>query len=329
MALIDLSAPIEPSPQEVPEPLRVDVRYDDHAAGPPRSRRSSAFPRGCCATARAGRSRSSRASAPTAHPRRCALALQHHDPRRARADDRRAAAGVVLRRRRGARHDRPSADGEVVDAADVEAELGADRLRAPAAGHRPGADRPRRLLRAARLHGRGPGVSAEATRWLYERGVRVMGIDAWGWDARWTGRPPRRSSATRRGSSGRPTRSTSPTRRSSGSSTSASCRRPASRSPASRCASRRRRRPGARRRDRRLKRSLASARRQPGEVAEPRAVALLEPQPRGLGAALERTGRGEVRVAEQLADHQPAILAEGRARSRAGRRPDRGSRRAP
>jgi kynurenine formamidase len=30
---------------------------------------------------------------------------------------------------------------------------------------------------------RGPGVSAEATRWLYEQGVRVMGIDAWGWDA--------------------------------------------------------------------------------------------------------------------------------------------------
>jgi kynurenine formamidase len=29
---------------------------------------------------------------------------------------------------------------------------------------------------------RGPGVTAEATRWLFERGVRVMGIDAWGWD---------------------------------------------------------------------------------------------------------------------------------------------------
>ena len=29
---------------------------------------------------------------------------------------------------------------------------------------------------------RGPGVSAEATHWLYERGIRVMGIDAWGWD---------------------------------------------------------------------------------------------------------------------------------------------------
>ncbi len=30
--------------------------------------------------------------------------------------------------------------------------------------------------------GLGPGVTPEATQWLYERGVRVMGIDAWGWD---------------------------------------------------------------------------------------------------------------------------------------------------
>jgi kynurenine formamidase len=30
---------------------------------------------------------------------------------------------------------------------------------------------------------RGPGVSPAATRWLYDHGVRVMGIDAWGWDA--------------------------------------------------------------------------------------------------------------------------------------------------
>lgn len=29
----------------------------------------------------------------------------------------------------------------------------------------------------------GCGVSAEATIWLYEQGIRVMGIDAWGWDA--------------------------------------------------------------------------------------------------------------------------------------------------
>jgi kynurenine formamidase len=29
---------------------------------------------------------------------------------------------------------------------------------------------------------RGLGVSADGTRWLYDRGVRVMGVDAWGWD---------------------------------------------------------------------------------------------------------------------------------------------------
>jgi len=29
---------------------------------------------------------------------------------------------------------------------------------------------------------RGCGVTAEATRWLYEQGIRVMGIDCWGWD---------------------------------------------------------------------------------------------------------------------------------------------------
>jgi kynurenine formamidase len=29
---------------------------------------------------------------------------------------------------------------------------------------------------------RGCAITPEATHWLYERGVRVMGIDAWGWD---------------------------------------------------------------------------------------------------------------------------------------------------
>ena len=29
---------------------------------------------------------------------------------------------------------------------------------------------------------KGCGVTNEATRWLYDQGIRVMGIDAWGWD---------------------------------------------------------------------------------------------------------------------------------------------------
>ena len=32
-------------------------------------------------------------------------------------------------------------------------------------------------------YSRGPGVSAEATRWLLDQGIRLTGIDAWGWDA--------------------------------------------------------------------------------------------------------------------------------------------------
>src|SRR4051794_10852216 len=74
------------------------------------------------------------------------------------------------------------ADGARVEVEDVEAALAAT-------GHalkpldivllRTGRDafygRPDYMLR-------GCAVSPEATRWLYDRGVRVMGIDAWGWD---------------------------------------------------------------------------------------------------------------------------------------------------
>jgi kynurenine formamidase len=40
-----------------------------------------------------------------------------------------------------------------------------------------------RLVGSREYFSRGPGVSAEATRHLIDRGVRLMGIDAWGWDA--------------------------------------------------------------------------------------------------------------------------------------------------
>lgn len=40
-----------------------------------------------------------------------------------------------------------------------------------------------RLLGNADYFSSGPGVSAKATRWLIEQGVRTMGIDSWGWDA--------------------------------------------------------------------------------------------------------------------------------------------------
>ena len=73
-------------------------------------------------------------------------------------------------------------DGHVIDVPDVERAL-------DAAGHelapldivliRSGCDR---FLDDPAYMTHGPGVTAAATRWLHERGVRVMGIDAWGWD---------------------------------------------------------------------------------------------------------------------------------------------------
>lgn len=74
------------------------------------------------------------------------------------------------------------ADGDAIDVADVESALAR-------AGHqlqpldivlvRTGCDR---HLEQPDYMAHGPGVTAAATRWLYDRGVRVMGIDAWGWD---------------------------------------------------------------------------------------------------------------------------------------------------
>jgi kynurenine formamidase len=73
-------------------------------------------------------------------------------------------------------------DGDAITGAEMEAALAAS-------GHELG-ERDIVLVRTGRdeFYGqpdyiaRGPGVTAEATRWLFERGVRVMGIDAWGWD---------------------------------------------------------------------------------------------------------------------------------------------------
>ena len=39
-----------------------------------------------------------------------------------------------------------------------------------------------RLLGSPDYFTRGPGMGAAATRWLLDRGVKVTGIDAWGWD---------------------------------------------------------------------------------------------------------------------------------------------------
>jgi kynurenine formamidase len=74
------------------------------------------------------------------------------------------------------------ADGEAVDAKDVQAALAAIPHTLQPGDIvliRTGCDA---FYGQEGYLDRGPGVTAPATRWMYDQGVRVMGIDAWGWD---------------------------------------------------------------------------------------------------------------------------------------------------
>jgi kynurenine formamidase len=180
---VDLSAPIQPSPAELPEMLRTDVQYEDHAAGaaaiqalfgvgPELLRDGEGW--AVETFTRLGTHNSTHVDAP-----------YHYNStiggRPARRIDELPldwffGPGVVL----DMSH---KADGDAMTATEAEAALAA-------AGHTlaPGdivlvrTDRDR-FYGEPDYIARGPGVTVEATRWLHDRGVRVMGIDAWGWDA--------------------------------------------------------------------------------------------------------------------------------------------------
>ncbi len=182
-SFIDLSAPIAPGATELPDALRTDIAYRGHAQGaqdieamlgvPPRLLRDG---EGWAVETldNFGTHNSTHVDAPW-----------HYNStvggERAQTIDELPlewffAPGVVL----DMTH---KADGDPVTAAEARAAL-------DAAGHdlqagdivlvRTGRDA---FYGELDYMARGPGVTAEATRELYGRGVRVMGIDAWGWDA--------------------------------------------------------------------------------------------------------------------------------------------------
>jgi kynurenine formamidase len=179
MPLIDLSAPIRPDPAEYPDVLRTEIEYSDHTAGA--GTIEALFGVGSellrhgegWATetfTRLGTHNSTHVDAPWHYNSTIGgepaqtideLPLEWF-----------LAPGLIV-------DATDRADGEPLSAADME-----DRV------PRPPAERDIVLVHTGRdayidqpdYIARGPGVTAEATRWLFERGVRVMGIDAWGWD---------------------------------------------------------------------------------------------------------------------------------------------------
>jgi kynurenine formamidase len=180
--IVDLSAPIVASPPETPEPLRTEISFQGHEQGgrtieamfgvPPRLLRDG---EGWAVEefTRLGTHNTTHVDAPW-----------HYNStiggERAQTIDELPlewflAPGVVL-------DFSAKEDDDAVTAAEVEAELGRvghDLRERDIVLVRTGRDA---FLDAPDYMIRGPGVTVEATRWLYERGVRVMGIDAWGWD---------------------------------------------------------------------------------------------------------------------------------------------------
>jgi kynurenine formamidase len=182
MRIIDLSVPITPSPADVPELLRTEIEYSDHASGaedieamfgvgPELLRDGEGW--AVETFRRFGTHNSTHVDAPYHYNSHIAgqpaqtieqLPLEWF-----------FRPGVVL-------DFHARADGETIEAADLQGAL-------DAAGHQL-AELDIVLIRTGRdafyaepdYMARGAGVSASGTQWLYERGVRVMGIDAWGWD---------------------------------------------------------------------------------------------------------------------------------------------------
>ena len=183
MRFVDLSAPIRPSPPETPEALRTDIEYSGHAEGaafiesllgvPARLLRDG---EGWAVETftRFGTHNSTHLDAPWHY--NSSIGGEPAQTIDQLPLDWFFGPGVVLDMT-------AKEDGDSVEVADIEAEL--ERI-----GHEL-AELDIVLVRTGRdafvnepgYLALGPGVTAEATRWLFERGVRVMGIDAWGWDA--------------------------------------------------------------------------------------------------------------------------------------------------
>jgi kynurenine formamidase len=182
MRIVDLSHTIESLPADLPDFMRVEVTYTDHAAGareleqgfgvPPRLLRDEEGPAG--ERLSIGTHAATHLDAPWHYnstvqgqpaPTIDELPLEWF-----------FGPGVVV-------DAREKADGDAVTSEEMQSGIAA-------AGHelQAGDIVLVHTGRDAFYHERdymlrGCGVSPEATRWLYEQGVRVMGIDAWGWDA--------------------------------------------------------------------------------------------------------------------------------------------------
>jgi kynurenine formamidase len=182
MRFVDLSGPIAQGPPELPEVLRTDIEYQDHAAGAKQIEALLGVPARLLRDGEGwttetftnfGTHNATHVDAPWHYNSTIAgepaqtideLPLEWF-----------FSDGVVLDMT-------DKADGEAIDTADVEAELqriGHELKQLDIVLVRTGRDE---YFTEPGYIALGPAVTPAATHWLWDRGVRVMGIDAWGWD---------------------------------------------------------------------------------------------------------------------------------------------------
>ncbi|RMD48012.1 MAG: cyclase family protein [Candidatus Thermofonsia bacterium] len=182
MPIIDLSAPIVPSPEGTPPFLKTEIIYHDHAAGAEQIQALMQVPAHLLRNGegwatetitRLGTHDSTHVDAP------------YHYNSKIQGQPAQTIDQLPLEWffSDGVKLDMGhKGDGDAVTAADVQAELARIKVTL----------KPLDIVliqnNCDQYYGRpdyvmhGCGVTAEATKWLFEQGVRVMGIDAWGWD---------------------------------------------------------------------------------------------------------------------------------------------------
>ena len=180
MRLVDLSAPIRQDPEEWPDVLRTDIEYESHAEGakaietifgvqPELLRDREGWTTETFL--RFGTHNSTHVDAPW-HYNSTIGGKPAQPIDRLPLEWFYAPAVIVDATNRD--------DGEVLTAADVQERVPRELNNLDIVLVRSGRDE---FYGQPEYMAKGPGVSADATRWLYDQGVRVMGIDAWGWDA--------------------------------------------------------------------------------------------------------------------------------------------------